>query len=476
MSSSDNATARHASAPAGASRRLLLFLRAHLFDYLLVLVASTGLVFTVSYGFNSAPDLRGNVALIAVACAVLLVPLYAGGWSKRAVPIAADAYVVVAVAVVAFVAAMSPEAVDLFADGQVNDVESNYAVFGIVMAVVPPVVYLLSRRTWGVAVLFFLGVLSCGVIQFLYRDWIDSQPGTIAAIVVYVAIGALFMVQGYRDGVLKSRVVKKTSFLGAFVFGVVGSLVCFAVGALVFFGVISGLGLTTVDAKPFNDYFTRPVVEYTGTYQQQQVYDPNLGTSNLSDEVDETNDDESGADSSEDSESGGGFTFVSAIADTLDIDNWNETFEAISINIPVSLKVLLWVLPVLLIALVVFLRYRRRKSRLNKIEQHANPERVALLYNFFMRGFKRMKVEHPPTATPIEFALSSASELAGFMRNDSQADLLGITLIYQRAVYGAGNVSDEDYAYVRDYYNAFFKNAHRRMGHVKWALRGFWCI
>ena len=300
-----------------------------MFDYLLVLVVSVALVFTVSYGFNSAPDLRGNVPFIAGVCAVLLLPLYAGGWSKRAVPIAAGVYVVLAVAAVAVISSMSPEAVDLFADGQVNDVENNFAVFGIVCVVVPPIVYLLSRRTWGVAVLFFLGVLACGAIQFLYRDWISSQPGTTAALVAYVGMGALFMVQGYRDGVMKSRIVKRTSFIGAFAFGVVGALACLGVGVAVFFGVVSGLGLSTVDAKPFEDYYSRPVVEYDGTFEQQQVYDPNLGTSNLSDEVDTTNDDESGSDSSEETESGGGFTVVGAIMDTLNIDDWNEAFESV---------------------------------------------------------------------------------------------------------------------------------------------------
>ena len=458
------------------NNRLSLFLRSCVFDYLVVLVVSTALVFTVSYGFNSAPELRQNVAFIAVVCAVLLVPLYAGSWSKRALPFAAGAYVVLAVAAVAVTSSLSPEAVDLFADGQVNDVENNFAVFGIVCVVVPPIVYLLSRRTWGVAVLFFLGVLACGWIQFLYRDWITSQPGTIAALVAYVGMGTLFMVQGYRQGVLRSRIVKKTSFVGAFAFGVIGSLACLGVGALVFFGIIAGLGIETVNAKPFEDYYSRPVVEYDGTFSQQQVYDPNLGTSNLSDEIDETNDDESGSDSNQQNESGGGFTFVSAIVDTLNMDDWSESFEAIRFEMPLSLKVLLVLIPPLVIALIIWLRYRRRAARLRKIEQHPLPERVALLYNFFMSRFKRMKIEKSPAATPLEFALSSSGELAGFMRNDSQADLLGITLIYQRAVYGAGNVSEADYAYVRDYYQAFFKNAHARMGHPRWVLRGFWRI
>ena len=471
-------TPQRASATPGAgrSRRLALFLRAAAFDYALVLVVSAALVFTVSYGFNSAPDLRGNVALIAVACGALLVPLYAGSWSKRALPVAAAAYAVAAVGVVAALSALSPEPVELFVDGQVNDVDANYTVFGIVVALVPPIVYLLSRRTWGVAALFFLGVLACGSIQFLYRDWIASQPGTVAALVAYAGMGALFMVQGYRDGVMKSHIVKRTSFFGAFAFGVLGSLLCMAVGAALFFGVIAGLGLSTVDAKPFEDYFSRPVVEYDGAFEQQQVYDPDTATSNLSDEIDETSDDESGSDTSEETESGGGFTLVSAIVDTLNLDDWSEAFEAIRFELPVSLKVLLGLLPPFLVALVIWLRYRRRTARLRKIEQRPLPERVALLYNFFMRSFKRLRIEKPPAATPLEFALSSSGELAGFMRNASQADLLGVTLIYQRAVYGAGNVSEADYAYVRDYYAAFFKNAHARMGHPKWAFWGFWRI
>ena len=475
----------------GGSRRLALFLRACAFDYLLVLVVSSALVFTVSYGFNSAPDIRGNVLLIAGACAVLLVPLYAGAWSKRAIPVAAVLYAVLAVGVVVGISALSPEASDLFVDGQVNDVAENFAVFGMVCVAVPPLVYLLSRRTWTMVVLLFLGVLACGAIQFLYRDWIAEQPGIAAALVVYVGIGALFMVQGYRQGVMKSHIVKSTSFFSAFAFGVVGSLVCLGVGVFVFLAIISGLGLNTVDAKPFSEYFTRPVVEYLGNFQQQPVYDPNVGTSRLSDDVEDTNDEEVGDEQSsdqqegDDSESdpgdlsgaqGGGIVYMSAVADMLNTDNWAEMFSAMRFELPPSLIALLALIPIGIFALIVYLRYRQRMKRLRKIEMQPLPERVALLYNFFMSSFEKMKIGKPETATPIEFALSSAGELAGFMRNNSGADLLGITLIYQRAVYGAGNVSETEYYYVRDYYLSFFKNAHLRMGHPRWVLNGFWRI
>lgn len=467
---------RDSGAQASLSHHLATFLKASFFDYVLVLVVSSALVFTVSYGFNSAAALRGNIFVIAVVCALVLAALYVGSWSKRAIPVSLALYAAVAAGAVVFVSGLSPAPTDLFVDGQVNDVDGNYAVFGIVLVAVPPLVYVLSRRTWGVAVLLFLTALACGTIQFLYRDWMSAEPGTAAAVVAYLGVGALFFVQGYRQGVMKSHIVKKTSFFGSFAYGVIGAGLCLLVGAGVFFGVIAGLGITTVDAKPFEDYYSRPIEEYDGTYQQQQVYDPNLGTSTLSDEVDTTQDDESGAEGELDEDSGGGFTFVSAVVDTLNLDEWQDAFEAVAFDMPLSLRILLWLVPFLAIALVVYLRYHQRARRLKKIEAHPYPVRVVLLYNYFMKGFKRLKVEKPPALTPLEFALSSSNELAGFARNDSHADLLGITLIYQRAVYGAGNVSEQDYRYVKDYYQAFFKNAHARMGHPRWLFNGFWRI
>jgi len=459
-----------------SSRRFSMFLRSCAFDYLLVLTVSAALVFTVSYGFNSAPDLRGDVGLIAGFCALLLVPLYAGAWSKRALVFSALGYVVLAAIVVVFISSLSPFQVDLFVDGQINDIETNYAVFALVLVAVPPVVYLLSRRTWGVAALLFLGALACGSIQFLYRDWITTQPGTIAAIVVYVGIGALFVMQGYRQGVMKSHIVKKTSFFAAFALGVVGALVCALIGIGAFYGIIKNLDISTVDAKPFEDYYSRDVVLYDGTYQRQLIYDPNTATSNLSDEVDETNDDEEGTAEGDTESSSGGFNFIGVFTDILNFDDWSSQLNAIFIELPMSLKVLLVLLPFAIVALIVWLRYRKRARRLAKMRGQPYTERVAYLYNFFIKGFGRLGIERPESATPLEFALSASNEMTGFMRNASKADFLGVTLIYQRAVFGAGNVSERDYRYVEDYYKSFFKNAHRRMGHLKWVLRGYWRI
>ena len=274
---------------------------------------------------------------------------------------------------------------------------------------------------------------------------------------------------------MQSHIAKKTSFAGSFAYGVVGAAACVAVGVGVYLLVVAPLAPGTLNVKPFEDYYSRPVIEYNGTYEEQMIESDDQTTSELNDEMIETSDEQEGSnDNSQTSSTGGNPATVEL--DVFNQNEWNNTFNVISIDLPPSLRFLLWLVPVAIVALIVYLRYRCRAVRLRRLEGRPYAERAVYLYNFFMDRFARLKIDKPATMTPLEFALASEHELAPFMRNRSEADFLGITLIYQRAAYGAGNVSERDYRYLTDYYDAFFRNAHERMGHLKWVLRGFWRI
>ena len=100
-----------------APSRLRLFLRAAVGDFTLVLVASVGLVLTVSFGFESAPVLRGNTFVITLAALPLLCILYAGAWSKRAAAFSAVGVVLYCVIVLGACVAAQPYQVELFVGG-----------------------------------------------------------------------------------------------------------------------------------------------------------------------------------------------------------------------------------------------------------------------------------------------------------------------------------------------------------------------
>ncbi len=473
------AQAVQARASAQAPSRRALFLRAAFFDFLLALLVSTALVFTVSYGFESAADLRGNVLLEAGVCAAMLAVLYAGGWSKRAMVFSAATYLAASVVLMAVFSALMPSGTELFSNGAVNDVSDNYVVFAFILAAVPLVVYLLSRRTWGVAVLLLLGALACGTVQFLYREWMTDQPGIAAAMAVYVGIGALFVVQGYRQGVLKARRVKETAFLQAFLFGIAMSVLCVLAATGLFAGVISGLGFGTVNIKPFEDYYSKPIVYYEGVYDEQQIEDPDKPTNQTNDETKETDENTDASEEQESDNSSGDSdspSAVQSIMNVLDQNDWNQQFEAISYQIPLSAKILLALVPPALIALAVWLRLRVRKRRLQKLADKPLSERTVALFDFFVDRFEKLGIERPESQTPMEFAIASNLRLAPYARNASNTNFLDLTLAYQRAVYGEGDVGEEQYARAVDYYRAFFKNAHRQTGTAKWILWRFWRI
>lgn len=471
-----DAPVRRAGSIAGASK-LALFLRGAVLDFLLVVISSTSLAYTVSYAFESAPDLRANPLVIAAIVAPLAAIMFAGSYSKRALAPAAAGAVAYAAVVVGVCAALLPPDVSMFVEAQINDVPENYVIFGFVCIATTVVAFLLSRRRAGVVVLVVASMLACGVVQFLYRDWLATQPGLLAAMVALVSTGAQFVFQSYRSSLSSVKRLKRTSFATATAFsvGIVG--VCALAGAALYFGIVATLGLSTPEIKLFEDYYFRPIVEYSGVYEEQQVDDPDLATSALNDERDETSEDAEGGETEQapdQSEAAGSnpiSTFVQSLS-AFSSDNWNEQFSAIGYE-TVRLGALIAV-AVVLAALVVavLLQRSRRERRLRRIASLPPSRKVWELCRFLSKRFSRLGVTRPDTLTPLEFALAERTRLAPFARGTGGVDYLALTLICQRACYGTG-ASDEDYAAVERFYRAFFKNARAFVGPRRWLIT-FW--
>jgi|GEM_PF-5200203 len=463
-----------------AGERLSMFLRSAIPDFLLVLLVSTALVYTVSYGFNSAADIRGNILLEGGIGAALLVALFAGSWSKRALLPSAIATVVLTVGIIMAFAAMMPAETSLFVDGQVNDVPENYLIFAFIAVIVPIVVYLLSRRSVGLVVLLALGIVSCGTVQFLYRDWMTSQPGLIASVLVLFGIGVMFVFQCYRQSIYSAKRAKRTAFGGAFAFALVVAGVCVAAGIALFFGVIGPLGITTPSIKPFQDYFSRPVVEFNATYDDQQVDNPDITANQTNDEMDDSNQDAPGGDTSDATDESGNqasnpLTGVAQAMSAFSPDNWNQQFNAISYNIPDYMRWLLPALVAVLIVAAILLRRYLRTYRLKRMRNRSYSYRVCCLYGFLMKRFKYLKIVKQPSMTPLEYALSARTAMTGFARNTGKVDFVRVTTIYQRACYGGIPLTEEEYQQVERYYRAFFDNARQRVGKLKWLWK-FWRV
>ncbi len=463
-------------APEVASgERLATYLRLSVFDFLLLLVISACLAMTASFAFESVPDIRGNALVVGGLCIPQLVILFFGGSSRRAV-LPAVVLSCIWVAILIAGACLLTAPVPLFADGALNDVAESYLPFAVVVAVVPLLAFLLSRHVVGMAFLLLGSVLTCSWVQFLFRDWADNH-GLAISLALYIALGMLFVYQTYRSSVMSAKRVKKTSFVGVLAYAAGIVAVCAGVAAAVFFFAIQPAGLQTFDLRPFQRYYAIPVVEYSPVFDKQQVESPDDTTDQTNDEMKDSSDNAEGGpnqDQSEDPQANP-LSPVQQFMSQFDPDSWSQQFDGVNYD-QLRLGTLIAVLFIALaVAAAVCARRSVRERRLRRWEGLSPSQQVSRLYAFFNGRFGKMKVERPEALTPMEFALGSQRRLAQFAEGTGGVDFVRVTDIYQRTCFGGHKPTEEELSDVKAYYRAFFANARRYLGNVRWLWK-FWRI
>lgn len=468
--------ARTTAARGGALAR---FMRSAVPDFLLVWVLSVALDLTVSYAFNSGASLYGNPLLVGGVEFAVLVALFAGSWSKRA--LVPSGVAVGIMALVAIVAGLATSTESLVSGYGVVDVPGNNLIFCLWLVAVPAIVYALSRRPWGLVALVFADILACGVVQYLYRDWVSTAMGDIVTIVVLVATASLFVFQTYRQSLLRAQRASSPNFFGACALSVAISVLCVFVGCLVFYGVVAPMGLQTPKWKPFFEYRMQPDEYFDNPYDQQHVSSEQVKTDETNDNEEDSNKNaEDGNKGESDGSSSGAFTsFINGMTELVsgyDPDDPNSDRLAVAYNIVRWTLVIVATLAVLSVALAIFLRIRRRETRLKNLEKEPYPYRVYALYNFFLKRFGKMRAKKPAYLTPSEYAAASQRTLASFTEGAGGVSFVDVTRIYERVCIGGMPVTAEEYDQLKQYYRAFFKSARKRVGWPRWLFFKFWRI
>lgn len=456
------------------SDRVRLWLSSLAPDFVMVLLVSAALTFTVSFAFNSAWAYRGNVALIVALTVPLLLALYAGTWSKRALVPSAAATVVIALVIIGGAVATSPE--PLIAGGMVNDAEGSYGIFAITLVVVSVVTFLLSRRPAGLVFLLIGSVIACGAVQFLYREWVVEQPGIPAFLAMLFGVVMLFTYESYKQSVYSADRVKKTSFAGAFSFAALVAAVCVLVGTGVFYGAVTGFDVTTPEIKPFESYVSPPVDESGDDYQTMQATGDE--TSDITDEdMAETNESGEG-DSQQDQGTFLGDTVMADIARALvgysSVDE--SDVEIANYMISQVTGIITAVFAVLAVVAVILLQRARRALRLRLIAKKSNGYQVWYLYTWLLGRFRRLKLRKPQHLTPMEYAVGASRAMKSFTRGTGGVDFVEVSGLYQDVAFGGHNPTDEELERVKRYYRCFFRNARMRVGWPKWLIWKYWRI
>ena len=461
--------------------RMRLFLQSSALDFVLVLVVSTCMALTLSFGFESAWQYRGNPLVSGGLIVPLLLAMYAGSWSKKALLPSVVVVAVIAVLEVGVAMAVSPE--PLMADGNLQDTAGSYPIFVIVCIACAIVVFLLSRRTTGLVFLLLAVMLSCGAIQFLYPEWTSEEPGLAVTIVATVCLGMLVIYQCYRQSIYSANLVKRTSFFGVMGFSALVASFCVIVGVGVFFGVVAAIDYETPDIRIFTSVKSPPLSDEARDYEKMND-ESDETTDDTNDKQDQTNQQDEGEGASEDADGNGvpdaiegsllaDFAMAISGIDTLDDEEDYQNISYLSVELTAIITAVLIVFA--LVAVVLLQRYRRT-WRLKRIAGRSNSYQVWYIYTFLLERFGRLKMKKRCSLTPLEFAVGASTAMEPFERDAEGASFVEVSAVYQDAVYGGIEPSDEEMKRIKLYYTRFFRNARRHVGTVKWALWKFWRV
>ncbi|MCD8317035.1 MAG: hypothetical protein LUB61_06505 [Eggerthellaceae bacterium] len=455
--------------------RLGAFLSSSVFDFILVCGLSACMILTVSFGFNAVPDLRGNPFVASLISAIMIVILFWGSWSKRMVIPSAIAEVAVGVIIAVIFFSMVPDDVNAFEGAVINDVPENYGVYGLVAIVIPPIVYLLTRRPIGAVITLVLVVITCGFVQYAFREWTEEDAGLLVSGLAFGFSIALVIYQTYRRSVYKAERATKTAFGKVFGFSVVASAVTLVCAAGLFYGVIAGLGLSTPDIRPFRDYFQRPVVEYSGVYNYLEVDNPEETTDELNDTERDTADDASGG--NEGPGEGSDNPIARAFEDLFEwsSNSWNEYFAPMGYETLSLIALIIAAAIIAAIVTVILLRRHRRQVRLKKWETLDPSDRIEKAYPYFASSLEKLGFERNSTQTPLEYAFANRDSMTPFEENADGTEFLSLVLIHQKVAFGNIEATEQDWKPFRSFYNGFHKKACSYVGKRRWMIL-FWKI
>lgn len=418
-------------------------------EYVLCVCAAASLVATICAGFVLEDSLSANAGAIFLLAAVLQALLLLFAYRKLTVGIGIAVGVVLAVAAVVYIQTRHP---------MTNETENSLFLFLLIGVLTSLLVFLLGRSRAGVIALFLAGNLVIAGAHFL------QFPAPLwGALLFPLACGFLLLYRVYM--VMLGRAVLGKIRLGRYLRQTVLVVLCAAVfaGGL-FWGVIRPLHPPTQELKLITTLKSMQIMERLGVSSVKMVFDPQLSSTQDPERPEQDN-----AQAQQDPTEGTQPSEIQAPQSLPEMAN----AEAAPINYDLSGPNYLWLL--LLIPLAVIgafvgrLLYKRHWRE--QVQKLSRQDAVVNYYRFFLRRLKKIGLGKPAFHTLREYADGSAHKLEAFQAGEVSFAML--TQVYEKAVYGGGEVTDEEYQAFFQFYQQFYPNLRRALGWGKYYLQVF---
>ena len=445
---------------------MIKYIKSRLPDWLLCTLMSAALSSAVCSGFEMESPGKDSIAALFGAALIISLIMTALAYRRALTGIGIACGAALAVASVAYLKTVHP-----LAD------ESAHAgfIFALVCIITGILVFLLSRSRLGIVVLFIAGDLIGAGAHFLQFEnplWSFLLFAAAVLIMFFYRVYIISLVNADMGRVRTGKYMTQT---------VAVCLAAALIASGIFAGIVRPLDPPTHDLKLIRVLKQMDMLEVLGIYNVKTVLNPFKDSSETPDKPEYSN--QKGEEESD-------------AMDGQDQDQQEENDDAMT-DPDLQIKAdaikyafkeyhLGWLIPlavIILIAAAAAAAVSRRRRWRRAVQALSNEELALNYYPYFLRCMEIAGLEKPPQQTLNEFAESAAHELEAFEcagngggdadGTDTDAERVSfaaLSEIYERALYGDMDVSDDERALFERFYDGLAVGLKERMGMFKYLL------
>ena len=428
-----------------------MFVKSVAWDFLLCVLASSAMAYTLCSGFYSTQPFQDPVGILATGgiCAVIVAALSLSGYTNRARVIGS---IGVGIAVcIALIVSFALSHTEL----PLEDVQGNYLYYALISCGSPIAVYVLSRSKAGCVTLLVLGMALCVVIEYLY--WYGH---VISCFIFAGASSGLIVFRSYYRNVLNSE-SERFAFNSVALSGIALSALALVCAVGVFEVAIAPIHPGHVEMKLITEHYRVDQLEVRGVGSAEAVEDDSLLSNNTNDDVSMTDDDSGQFDGQADSRDDSGDATASDVSE-------NGFGASLSLRFP---DYTIWVIVGILIALIVATIMAKlivRRIRFANMASRPPDEAARSMFLFFVKRFSKLGIDVPGERTLDEYARHHADSFAQFERVQGEADFAQLIALYVESVYGSQPIDEVGLDLFKSYYSQFYRRARAYVGVVRY--------
>ncbi len=437
------------------------YVKTRIWEWLLCVAVSCSISLILSNGFYISPEHQGNYLAVAAVTAAVMALCFFGAYDRRSTVIALAAG---AAALIAGVVAIQLAHVG---SNVFRDQEGNIWLWLLILCATALAVFFLCRTRTGTGILFVTGAFLAAAMQFLY------ETVHLPLLLLFLCSGgAAYIYKQYQHSVLDSETVK-TAFGRTFALSAALCLLAIALSAGLFYGIVKPMNPPAHELKLITKYKSLEVLEKMGIVDTSIINDSEERTDNVKDNQKDTSQEGEKEDKSQgDAE----HQKDENVEDNPDnpssiTDSPDSLLFAIRYALS-ELSPLWWAFMALtLAALVIVLKLYLRQRWLEKVREQPRKTQVILLYQFYLKKLRHLKIRKAPEETPLEFSRRAEPYMGAF--NEGSEGFPALTEIFVKARYGNQPVEPGEHASYLEFHRMFYKRCRKHLGSFKYICKFF---